>query len=380
MEAVEWVSRVVQEMRDQSGGDARAVPNFELAYCVGDCTEADDQPTFVHVQSDHSLHDRYTPPANLPFPWFDRAGSMDDWNRTISDIVSARRDHPWDARQSKAVFRGDTRSCSGAGEEPDTRHPAPDEPAISVHLKYTPNADSLQPLCGRDRLQWITDTCSSARHLFDVSVRGYRARSTYDRFAHWWSRQFRTASVQPDSLSMRDQDQSFKYIVYAEGHCQWANRLRELLWMGMAVIKQSNVMHEFYDLAHPPPSTSGGDRDRDRESIGLEPWVHYIPVDHSFNNLPEVVLWASQNDAAVQQIIANMNRYAETVTSPKAVLKFARTLFERYAGLLRDPVVVHPRAVRYDYVERGIQYLRGSGSGAGAAARGTTILIKDEAL
>ena len=81
-----------------------------------------------------------------------------------------------------------------------------------------------------------------------------------------------------------------------------------------------------------------------KEWYGLDllPWVHYLPVDHLFNALPEVVAWAATHDEMVQQISANADAYAKSVLAVPSFRLHLDIMLVEYAKLIRFPVEVDP--------------------------------------
>ena len=90
----------------------------------------------------------------------------------------------------------------------------------------------------------------------------------------------------------KTQQEMYKYQIIAEGECQWANRLRDGLFMGNALIVQEQQCVEYY-------------------GVTLKPWKHYIPVDYWFRNLTDAVMWAEDHPAAVQRMLASKLEFAK---------------------------------------------------------------------
>ena len=67
------------------------------------------------------------------------------------------------------------------------------------------------------------------------------------------------------------QQEEYRYQIIAEGHCKLSDRLRLALFMGPLLLMQEGSCREFTAV------------------LGLEPWVHYIPIDHAFKMLQ--LLW-----------------------------------------------------------------------------------------
>ena len=53
----------------------------------------------------------------------------------------------------------------------------------------------------------------------------------------------------------------------------------------------------------------------------LEPFVHYVPLNEDFGNLPEMLEWCIQNDAACAQISENATRWMQPFLDHDAELK-----------------------------------------------------------
>lgn len=199
-------------------------------------------------------------------------------------------------------------------------------------------------------------------------------------------------SLDSSFMSLEEQEQ-FAMIVYVDGNCQWANRLAIELFMGTALLKQFTMFREFYDLPTPTFNTSieqqladahphelhgkffyvhyPADDDvpdklqRMSESgqlecaqwmnevtelptplncIGMTPWVHYLPVDYMFNNLPELITWGIAHPRYLRQLVKNMHRYAEARLNPHTLIGFANKLLREYARLLTFNVTLLPNA------------------------------------
>ena len=118
--------------------------------------------------------------------------------------------------------------------------------------------------------------------------------------------------VDADYIPLADQEQ-FKMIINAEGHFGWANRLGMLLAMENVVLRQFNAPFEEWYYAY------------------LEPWVHYVPVDHLFNFLPSIVQWCVKNDHLLRKISKNADSYVKTFLPVKHQMQMFQVLVEEYA-------------------------------------------------
>ncbi len=229
--------------------------------------------------------------------------SYSGWNSTHNEIAHWRDKYPWKNRVNKAVFRGGVRTCF-----PEDG----DEAAIS-----SKNVQALLEKglikCGRNALIYVARHCDP--HLFDVDFESKK-------------------------IPLQDQEK-YKLIIYAEGHIGWANRLKILLGMRNVIIKQEN---------------KGG---MEWYTFGLEPWVHYIPVDHLFLSLPEVVKWALKHDELISQISANADRYFETVLTSSSMKLRLGILLEEFSKLFKYKIQVRENAFEFTQYLKGKLAIRG---------------------
>jgi hypothetical protein len=79
----------------------------------------------------------------------------------------------------------------------------------------------------------------------------------------------------------------------------------------------------------------------------MEPWVHYIPVDHLFTSLPDVVAWAVQHDDMVREISTNADRYFDAVLSEAACRRRLEILLLEFSKLFTYKVSRNAGAFKY---------------------------------
>jgi len=129
-------------------------------------------------------------------------------------------------------------------------------------------------------------------------------------------------------LNFSLQNNQFKYVIYAEGNCGWADRLKLLLNSGMVIILQHTPCVEYF-------------------TEFLKPYVHYIPVDTTFSNISEAIHYAETHDEEVKQMIYAAHKVAETFISVKTMKTFVLALITKYANLLKYKVKRNTRGKRY---------------------------------
>ncbi len=114
--------------------------------------------------------------------------------------------------------------------------------------------------------------------------------------------------------------QRFKYVVYAEGNCFWADRLNKQVFGPSMVLKQETPCGQFWEPL-------------------MRPMTHYVPTDFYFNDLIEKIQWARDNDRKVQDIVRNANDFANNFLTLKGIETYAEILLSEYTALLVDPNV-----------------------------------------
>ena len=219
----------------------------------------------------------------------------------------------WRTRVPQAMFRGGQRTC--------VLYPTPGvRRQGKPNFRVGPGDGQNAKKCGRNAM--LYQALSNSRFdLFNISLTdGVDWKSLHHDLL--------SEPATPVFLT-KSQQEEFRYQIIAEGECQWANRLRDALFMGNVLIIQDYQCIEFY-------------------GIRLEPWVHYIPVDYWFLNLTEAVLWAESNQQAVNKMNAEKLAYAKQYLSPKRVEEYVYKLLQRYADLFADDIVLRPAAVELD--------------------------------
>lgn len=301
------------------------LPDMEMTLCTGDGPPQDAASarnasfTSVAFYPNCPFPDFRVPCADgsmcafihgcIPFSGLDSAVPPHHWNATTEKLIStAQQSHAlWSMKNSQAVFRGDERGCDVLVGEDGTIGAA--------------TTGQFSEFCGRHLLHVLARECRP--ELFNVSI-----------FCH-------------ERIDLLEQDLTFKYIVYASGNSQWAGRLKLLLFTGSATVKQLVTYGETFVL-------------------GLEPWVHYIPVDHRYHNLAEVVRWATENDEAVFRIVQNANTFAHAALRADGMRALTLSLFKQYARKLAYvPTVPEAGAVRFSEYVRGTMFMQGEILGSG---------------
>ena len=71
---------------------------------------------------------------------------------------------------------------------------------------------------------------------------------------------------------------------------------------------------------------------REIYSFGLQPWVHFIPVDYFLNSLYTAWPWAQDHPDDVARIVENAHESARSALSVHANVATVQKLLELYAA------------------------------------------------
>ena len=140
---------------------------------------------------------------------------------------------------------------------------------------------------------------------------------------------------QPASVSLLEQAKQFKYVINAEGHGGWADRLARLLLSPQLVLAQDLAARLWFEGL-------------------LAPGVTHLSIDSNFRNLSSVVLWARDHEDEVRAMVRRANKAMEAALSVRGIRFFVRELLRQYTKrLLRYRPRRHARAVRFECRPRG---------------------------
>lgn len=261
------------------------IKNTEFLMSIHDCVQtvnrphtyrgahfAESNPSFTIVNCNFS--------DNIPFPMWEGSRNRDSgfsgWDEMIKQY--AQDETPWEQKISKAVFRG--------GNRP------------SMYFKNKVDADSHCNEVGRTRLMYLSE---QQPDLLDVSIGGACG-----------GKRTRLQRLDPK------EHHKFKYILYAEGNCMWADRMRQQVFGPSAIIKQETPCGQFFEPL-------------------LQPNTHYIPTDFFFTDTLEKVRWAREHENEARVIVKNVNEFAHNFLTLKGIEAYVEVLLQEYTALLVEP-------------------------------------------
>jgi fumarate reductase subunit C len=269
----------------------RRLPDFDLIYSV------DDKPQFAMSKEGHSAKGEPPIPAfaaircwQRGFMSFPLYGShVSGWSLAELDPhidgIFSHTPRPIEQRKPQVIFRGgDDRGCSFP-------------PDLDAHLDLDLGVflQEGRPDCGRLLLK-------------DVAARSGGVVDYGDGV-----------------IGMREQEDQFKYMISVEGWAGWTDRLSDLLLYDVGLMVQEHPCQEWYE--HP-----------------FKPFVHFIPVSNSFDNLLSRVAWAERHPRAVKIMIEERRALAKRVLRTRGLLTFSAVLVTMLGQRLNYKVELLPGA------------------------------------
>jgi Glycosyl transferase family 90 len=267
---------------------AGRIKNTEFMVSIHDCVQTVNKPHTYRGATYQESIPSFTIVScnfsdNIPFPMWEgdatRGGGFSGWDARMQDYGTASQ-QPWADKEERAVFRG--------GNRP------------SMYFRNKSDSDQHCDRVGRTRLAYL-----AAEHAGDLDVSVGGSCGGVHRYLQ---RLDETAQ------------QKFKYVVYAEGNCFWADRLNKQVFGPSLLIKQDTPCGQFWEPL-------------------LKPMVHYVQTDFFFDNLIDQVKWARQNDDKVQEIVRNANNFANNFLTLAGISSYVEVLLAEYTALLVEPDV-----------------------------------------
>lgn len=261
------------------------IKNTEFLMSIHDCVQTVNQPhTYrgAHYQESNPsftiVNCNFS--NNIPFPMWEgsrnRDGGFSGWDSQMQEY--AQDDTSWDKKIPKAVFRG--------GNRP------------SMYFRNKSDADRHCDDVGRTKLLHLSKI---EPELLDISIGGKCGR----------------VHTQLERLEPKEHHK-FKYILYAEGNCMWADRTRQQVFGPSLIIKQETPCGQFFEPL-------------------MKPFTHYIPTDFFFSDTIDKVKWAKDHDEEAKGIVRNSNEFAHNFLTLKGIESYVEVLLEEYTALLVEP-------------------------------------------
>ena len=300
------------------------VDDTELVLCAGEaplnagswCLPSSPQPVFATTGNEDA--------PLLPFPhWLPRLRDVDFslWDDARAALRAASAPNAGKpAPASSAVFRGGIYRLSAYSDDWRTSR-----------LRRTRlNRDNWRHI-GRLALLQARSDPGGAAGLLNVNM------AVPGPYAQWLGIDNRTlgAMDRPAGLTMIEQARRFRYVINAEGHGGWADRLARLLLSPQLVIAQDLAARLWFEGL-------------------LTPGVTHLTTDSNFRNLSRVVRWARRHEPEVVAMVGRANEAVEAAVSVGGIRFYVREILRQYTRrLLSYAPRRDPRAIRFSCLPRG---------------------------
>jgi hypothetical protein len=243
---------------------------------------------------------------SIPIPqWYEkRDGPFDKWDERCLKFRNQVERVPHPLRATKAVFRGGFRTYS----------------SYSTNLQERPtiiDEDSLFQL-GRGKLQFLG---WQRPDLFNIAVKVEKShRHLFEGYVHRLPFKCWVSSL--------EQAMNHRYVIYSEGWCGWADRLKTLLLYNSTILLQETPCREYYqDL--------------------MQPYVDYIPVDGIFSNLTSQVNWARAHSEIAARIASNSVNLGQRYLGERGIGCYMDLVLAKYASLVKYKPKKRPFAQKW---------------------------------
>lgn len=283
--------------------EGRALGNFEFVLNTHDCPMRgfDGQGLIFSITS---CNGNWALPMPQWFPW--RDGAFGGWNTTMLKAHNKAWEVPWKGKSEKAVFYGAIRKSSLVKDE--------HERLTWINL----DRHSWHQF-GRGKLWKLQQDHPD---LFEVGICKAGSVDQLEEVlqAMNWERK--------PYLSMDEQARQYRHVIYLEGTCGWADRLKNLLAYGMVIFLQDTPCHEFFQPL-------------------MKPWVHYIPVQNDLSDLVDRVRWAREHETEARLIGQRAAEFAQDFLTTSAWQFYIKHLLRHYSSLIKYEPKRRPAAKRF---------------------------------
>jgi hypothetical protein len=258
------------------------------------------------------------------FSWAKKADSKDTffpyWSFLYMDkdrLTGIRRNSSWHNKAPVAIWRG---SLTGDNQEQST---------FQANLRV-----QLVKMCAAN-----LSFCDAKLALSESAMQTmpwYREVEAYVGMS---------VAASENHLSMNDVCQKYKYIIVLDGNTAPSSRLVALAYCNSLLLIQQSPWREFW-------------------YGGLQPFVHFVPIEASLSDVIDKIKWAQEHPLEVEQIIANMNEYAEQYLNNEASICFMSRQLHNYfiamAPLFKQSKRLKSNDFMFKYAVSPKHYLAGN--------------------
>jgi hypothetical protein len=285
---VYMVKKILQEPSNE-------IPDVTFLVMLND-GYAPHVPTFGSARHWKSWNELIPAPLGNTRGQLEGSGTqLEGWDQYIESSVTSKHDlYPWKNKRNQALFRGTL--------------------AMQSYKLGSCNADNSHKCVRATKWDQVNrgvmyKRAQARRDLFDIAFTKHASKTEADK------QQFIGAPMFEDRIRFEDY-QLYKYILCVGSNQDWAERLRNLMFMNSAVVLHMSETQEFfYPL--------------------LVPWRHVIPTSLLFDDMVKNVKWAVKHDEQVQQIVKEMNKFAKLYLSEHSMKVYWKLAIVEYAARQR---------------------------------------------
>jgi len=114
-------------------------------------------------------------------------------------------------------------------------------------------------------------------------------------------------------MSPEEQD-GYKYALVMDGNSAPSSRMKSHLERSSLIVKQSSPFIEFFYAS-------------------IHPYIHYVPIARSLEDLASVILWARAHDDDALHMVANSRKFACENFNKETVRAYMKYVFSEYIKL-----------------------------------------------
>lgn len=231
----------------------------------------------------------------LPVPqWFSwRDGSFENWDAKMRQYREGAENVAWKDKLATAIFRGNVRPSVLQWNETASK------------LQFVNVTEETFTKLGRTKIYMLGQ---ERPDLLDIGLYG-KGLQTGRGIIDLLNYEFKPP------ISMSNQSQKYRHVLYVEGACGWADRLKVLLVSGMLIFLQDTPCAEHFQAL-------------------LKPWVHYVPVKNDFSDLLERIEWANENEDVIREIVQNAQEFGLHYNSQNGWDYYLKGLLRKYSELM----------------------------------------------
>lgn len=209
--------------------------------------------------------------------------ALNGYDRTFKLINQGIRDYPWEKKQAKIFWRG---TANGYDD-------------LNVNIYQHPRLKFMKFISDNKHLDFVDAGFTSYAKWFSH-------HQPYSTQIIEVKEKFPLQPIVPMKSSLKN-----KYLLDVDGNSCSYSRMAWILYSNSLLMKHtSNKVQWYYDR--------------------LQPYVHYLPINEDFSNLPQQFRWAESHQTKVIAMTKNAHQLATELFNKKAIMLSTIEAFKRY--------------------------------------------------